>query len=528
MKRGFRASCDMKYLTIKSLLTSLFQREELPLFGKEGRGEIFISSGSLTKPETLRQKERRDFRRRGAIVAIALLALWGCTMAPGYTRPEAPVPAEWPGGAAYGAVRAPADAPAAHELRWQKFFTGDKLQKVIEMALDNNRDLRLAALNVEMARALYGIRRAELFPAVNATGSASKQRSSSDLVRPGEPRTTEQYSVNLGISSWEIDFFGRIRSLKDAALQEYLATEQARRSSQISLVAEVAKTYLTLGADRRLLKLAQETLRTQEDTYELIRRRFEAGASSELDLRQAQTRLDAARVDIARYTAIAAGDENALTLLVGSPVPDGLLPSELDAVTLQDTSPGLPSDILQHRPDILQAENRLRAAYANIGAARAAFFPRIALTGNIGTASRELSGLFKSGSGTWSFAPQVVMPIFDPRTWAALDASKVEREITLTLYEKTIQTAFREVADALAQRGTLGDQLAAQQSLAEASAASYRLSDVRYKSGIDSYLSVLDAQRSLYSAQQGLISVELSRLTNLVTLYKVLGGGAGE
>lgn len=453
----------------------------------------------------------------------------GCTLAPKYTKPEAPIPAVWPSGAAYKDTSAAADAPSASEVRWQDFFIDAKLQQIIEMALNNNRDLRLAALNVDMARALYGIQRAELLPTANVTGSASKQRSSSDLLRSGEQRTSEQYSVNLGISSWEIDFFGRIRSLKDAALQEYLATEQAHRSTQVSLVSEVANTYLTLAADRGLLKLAQETLRAQEATYKLIQRRSEVGASSELDLRQAQTRVDAARVDISRYTGIVARDENALTLLVGSPVPDGLLPTKLDAVTLlQDISPGLPSEVLQHRPDILQAENQLKASNANIGAARAAFFPRIALTGTIGTASNELSGLFNSGSGTWSFAPQIIMPIFDSRTWSALDASKVDREIILTRYEKAIQVAFREVADALAQRGTLGDQLAAQQSLMEATAESYRLSELRYKSGIDSYLSVLDAQRSLYGAQQGLIAVRLSRLTNLVTLYKVLGGGAKE
>lgn len=458
-----------------------------------------------------------------------VIFLEGCTLAPEYTRPEAPVPAGWPSGPAYkDNAGKPSDVPAA-DIAWRDFFVDERLQKVIDLALANNRDLRLAALNVEMARALYGIKRAELLPTVNAEASGSKQRIPPNVMGFPEQLTIERYDVSLGISSWEIDFFGRIRSLKDAALQEYLATEQARRSAQISLMAEVANTYLTLTADRELLRLAQETLRAQEASYNLIRRRYEVGASSELDLRQAETRVDAARVDIARYTGIVAGDENALMLLVGSPVPEGLLPTELNTVTLlQDISPGLPSDVLQRRPDILQAENQLKAANANIGAARAAFFPRIALTGTIGTASSELSGLFNYGSGTWSFAPQIIMPIFDSRTWSALDASKVDREIVLTQYEKAIQAAFREVADALAQRGTLGDQMAAQQSLVEATAESYRLSDLRYKSGIDSYLSVLDAQRSLYGAQQGLISVRLSRLTNLMTLYKVLGGGASE
>jgi len=462
------------------------------------------------------------------IVGIVIF-MEGCTLAPEYKRPASPIPEVWPSGEAYNETRDMAGAPTASELRWQDFFTDTKLQQVIEMALNNNRDLRLAALNVEMSRAVYGIKRAELLPVVDAEAGGSKQRIPANVMGFPEPLTIERYDVGLGISSWEIDFFGRIRSLKEAALQEYLATEQARRSVQISLVAGVANTYLTLAADRELLKLAQETLKTQEARYNLIKRRYEVGASSELDLRQAQTRVDAARVDAARYTSIVAMDENALALLAGSPVPVGLLPAELNTIALpEDISPGLPSDVLQRRPDILQAENQLRAANANIGAARAAFFPRISLTGAIGTASNELSGLFDSGSGTWSFAPQIRMPVFDPRTWSALDASKVDWEIVLTRYEKAIQAAFREVADALAQRGTLGDQMAAQQSLLEAAAESYRLSELRYKNGIDSYLSVLDAQRSLYGAQQGLISVRLSRLTNLVTLYKVLGGGAGE
>jgi len=482
----------------------------------------------FSNAETLRRKEKQGLGLRGVIIAIALLVVSGCvSMSPKYTRPEAPVPSEWPSGPAYKAGTTDSGEQSAADITWQEFFIDKQLQKLIALALENNRDLRIAALNIEKSLALYRVQRAELLPSVNAGGTFSKERVPGILSGSGQPVTTELYNVNLGISSWELDFFGRIRSLKDAALQEYLATEQARRSTQISLVAEVANTYLTLAADRELIKLAQETLRAQEATYNLIRRRYEVGASSELDLRQAQTRVDAARVDISRYTAIVAGDENALMLLVGSPVSDGLLPTELNTVTmLQDISPGLPSDVLQRRPDILQAESLLMAAHANIGAARAAFFPRITLTTSIGTTSDQLSGLFKSGSDTWSFVPQIVMPIFDARTWSAYDVAKVDREISLTQYEKAIQVAFREVADALAQRGTIGDQMAAQQSLVEATADSYRLSDLRYKNGIDSYLSVLDAQRSLYGAQQGLISVRLSRLTNLVTLYKVLGGGA--
>jgi multidrug efflux system outer membrane protein len=455
---------------------------------------------------------------------IAVL-LTGCSLAPTYTRPEAPVPAAWPGAATGRQADKPAEAAA--DVPWKDFFVDEKLRQVIGLALANNRDLRVAALNIERTQALYRIQRAELLPTVDARGTFSKERVPGILSQSGQPATVELYNVNLGFSSWELDLFGRIRNLKDAALEQYLASEQARASAQIALVTAVANTYLALAADRENLKLSQSTLETQQETYGMIRRRAEVGASSDLDLRQAQTRVDAARVDIARYTSQVALDENALTLLVGSPVPADLLPDALSDVTApRDFTPGLPSEVLQRRPDIRQAESQLRAAHANIGAARAALFPRITLTTSIGTTSDQLSGLFTSGSETWSFVPRIVVPIFDARTWAAYDVTKVDREIALAQYEKAIQAGFREVADTLAQRATLGDQLQAQQSLVEASEVSYRLSDARYTRGIDSYLRVLDAQRSLYGAQQGLIAVRLARLVNLVTLYKVLGGGS--
>ncbi|MEA2040472.1 MAG: efflux transporter outer membrane subunit [Thermodesulfobacteriota bacterium] len=460
------------------------------------------------------------------ILGGIVLFMGGCTLAPKYTQPKAPIPVEWPQGAAYKNAQAAPGAAAVPELRLREFFTDARLQKLIETALNNNRDLRLAALNVERARALYGIQRAELFPAVDAVGSGSKQRSSSDLTRPGEPRTTNQFNVNLGISSWEIDFFGRIRSLKDRALQEYLATKQARRSAQIALVAEVARVYLTLAADRANLKLVQSTLETQQAAYALIQRQYEVGLATELDLRRAQIPVDAARGDVARYTQLVAQDQNALVLLTGSPVPEDLLPADLSSVApLKEISPGLSSEALLNRPDIVAAEHRLKGAYAFIGAARAAFFPRISLTTSVGTASDELSGLFKSGSGTWNFAPQIVLPIFDARTWAALRVSKADREIVLTQYEKAIQTAFREVADSLAVQGTINQQVSVQQSLVNATAETYRLSNKRYTSGIDSYLSVLVAQRSLYGQQQVLISLRLAKFANQVRLYAVLGGG---
>jgi len=474
------------------------------------------------------QKRVDDMKRNllllmGTIVAI----LGGCTLAPEYSRPAGPVPVDWPSGAAYEQAMPSPAAPAAADLPWRDFFPDDRLQKVIEAALENNRDLRLAALNVEKARALYGIQRAEILPSVQAAGSGAIERVPADLSSTGSARTSEKYSVNLGVTSWEIDFFGRIRGLKDRALEEYLATDEARRSARNLLISAVAGAYLALAADRETLGLVESTLKAQEDSYRLIRKRYDVGFASEIDLRRAQSQVDAVRGDVARLAQRTAQDENALNLLAGSPLHRELLPAALDGIRPpREISFGLPSEILLRRPDVLAAEHRLKAAHANIGAARAAFFPRISLTTAIGTASADLSGLFGSGSGTWLFAPQIAMPIFDARTWAAYDVTKAEREISVAQYEKTIQTAFREVADALAARGTLDRQIAAQQSLVEAVAETGRLADLRYTGGIDSYLSVLDAQRSLYSAQQGLIALRLARLANLVTLYKALGGGA--
>ncbi len=459
------------------------------------------------------------------------LCLAGCaTMAPKYTRPEPPVPAAWPNGPAYKNVTGkPADKAVA-DIPWAEFFLDPQLRKVIALSLDNNRDLRVAALNIERSRAQYQIQRANLFPQVDAAADGNVQRVPADLSGNGQATVRHQYSVGLGVSSYELDLFGRVRSLKDQALEQYLATEQARRSVQISLVAEVAGNWLTLAADRERLKLAQETLVSQQASYQLVKSRVDAGVSSALDLHQAQTSVDTARVDIARYTTFVAQDENALNLVVGAPVPVELLPAALSETltSLKDVAPGLPSDILLSRPDILSAENLLKGANANIGAARAAFFPRIALTSSVGFGSDSLSGLFKGGSFAWSFAPQITLPIFDAGSRrAGLKVAEVDRDIAVAQYEKSIQTAFREVADALAQRGTIDDQLAAQQSLTDATGESYTLSQARYEKGVDSYLNVLDSQRSLYGAQQNLIGVRLARLTNLVIIYKVLGGGGG-
>lgn len=462
-------------------------------------------------------------------LSLAIFCLVGCsTKAPVYTRPAAPVPAAWPAGPAYKAASEKSGDKSVDRMPWQEFFVDAQLRQLIILALQNNRDLKLAALNIERSRALYRIRQADLLPKVDALASASFQRIPEDLSSSDKAMNVSQYTVGLGISSYELDLFGRVQSLKDQALSNYLATEQARQAVQIGLISSVAVNYLSLAADRERLHLAEETLSAQEASYKLIKRRVEVGTSSELDLRQAQTRVEGARVDIARLQSLVAQDVNALNLLVGSPVPAELLPVALSETltSVQDISPGLSSEVLLRRPDILQAENLLKGMNANIGAARAAFFPRITLVSTLGLGSDELTGLFKSGSLAWSFVPRVSLPIFDSGSnQANLQVAEKDRDIALAQYEKAIQAAFREVVDALAQRGTIENQMAAQQSLAEATAESYRLSMARFDKGVDSYLVVLDSQRSLYGAQQGLISTRLTRLLNLVTLYKVLGGG---
>lgn len=459
----------------------------------------------------------------------ASLLLAGCTtMAPHYSRPAAPVPSAWPGSQLTPAAGTLQPQKAVADIPWHDFFVDTQLQALIDLALRNNRDLRVAALTIERFQALYQIRRADLLPKIEVSAGASFQRTPETLSSTGQAITTHQYTASAGLISYELDLFGRVRSLKDQALEQYLATEQARRSVQISLVSQVASSWLALAADRERLQLAKDTLASQMESYKLTRSRFEAGVSNALALNQAQATVDTARVDIARYTTLVAQDENALTVVVGSQVPAALLPLSLsEALTaVKDIAPGLPSDVLLRCPDILQAEGQLKGLNANIGAARAAFFPRITLVSSVGFGSTELSGLFKGDAFAWSFLPRISLPIFDGGSNKAnLKVAEVDRDIAVAQYEKAIQTAFREVADAFAQKGTIDDQLVAQKSLTDATTESYRLSLARFDKGVDSYLQVLDSQRTLYGAQQNLISTRLTRLTNLVTLYKVLGGG---
>ena len=459
-------------------------------------------------------------------LSLVLFSVSGCTLAPKYTRPEAPVLNTWPEGKAYASKSEGAEIFNPAALSWRQFFTDAKMQQVIEIALTNNLNLKISAMNVDLARAMYGIQKASLFPAFNALGSATKSQSSKDLNRPGESRTSESYSVTLGALSWEIDFFGRIRSLKDRALEEYLATEQACRGVQILLVSSVANAYLALAADQENLGLAENTLKNQKDAYALIEQQYKIGIASELDLRSAQTLVDSANRQTASYTQLVAQDINALNLLLGSPLPAELMPSKISDLNLpKKIAPGLPSEVLLQRPDVMQAECALKAANADIGLARAAFFPSISLTATLGSASNELSGLFKTNTDTWTFAPKALMPIFDARIWQAHKAAKVQQKMTVTQYEKAIQTSFREVADALAVRGTVDQQLSAQKSLVYALSETVRLSNERYANGIDSYLSVLTSQTSLFAAEQGLTSLQLAQFASYVKLYAVLGGG---
>ncbi|KVM63715.1 multidrug transporter, partial [Burkholderia ubonensis] len=390
------------------------------------------------------------------------------------------------------------------DIGWREFFVDPRLQRLIEIALNNNRDLRVAVLNIAAARAQYQITRADLFPKLDAVGTGDRQRLPNALTAiPGRNITTT-YNVGLQ-ASWELDLFGRLQSLKDQALAKYLATAQARKASEILLVSQVADQYLTVLAYDDLLKVTDDTLKTAQASYDLTKLKFDNGTGSELDLRQAQTIVETAQANQQSQARLRAQALNALVLLVGQPLPDDLPPGlPLDAQNfLTDIPAGLSSDLLTRRPDIMEAEQNLLAANANIGAARAAFFPRISLTGAFGTASPTLGGLFKAGTAAWSFAPQIAMPIFEGgANLANLDLAHVQKRIEIANYEKAIQSAFREVSDGLAARGTYDQQIAALQRNEHAQQRRYDLSDLRYRNGVDSYLSVLTAQTDLYAAQQ--------------------------
>jgi multidrug efflux system outer membrane protein len=447
----------------------------------------------------------------------------GCTMIPKYERPAAPVGDAWPA----ASVQTGSTNTVASDIDWRDFFDDPRLQRLIEIALQNNRDLRVATLRVEEARARYRIQRAELFPSVQGNASFARQHFSGAVTVFNGGTTLDTYSLNVG-ASYEFDLFGRVRSLKREALEQYFATDEARKSVQIALVSELATEYLT---QLRLLKakaIANQTLATVQESYNLIKRRFDVGAASELELRTAESQVEAVRVNSANFLQLLAQSENALVVLIGEPLPKDLPSGKpfQQQQLLTDLPVEVPSEVLQRRPDILAAEHTLIAANANIGAARAAFFPRILLTGSAGTASAKLADLFTGPSETWSFSPQISVPIFDVGgTRARLAVSKIDRRIEIANYEKAIQTAFREVADALAIRVILDDKLKAQERFLIATQKRFDLTTARYRQGVDSYVDVLLAQRDLYAAQQDLLQFQAARLLNAIALYRSLGGG---
>lgn len=451
--------------------------------------------------------------RLSPLSAVALMV--GCSLIPDYQRPSSPSAAQY----------SIATQPATRREDWRTLFNDPAMEQLIETALVNNRDLRVAALNVQAFQAQYRIQRADLLPAVSANVNQSRQRMPPSITG-GQAQITSAYAVDLGFSAYELDFFGRVRSLSEQALQGWLATEHARRSAELTLVANVANAYLTWRADQQLLELSQNTLAADEQSLRLTTRNREAGKSSGLEQAQARTRVDSTRVNVARYQRLVAQDLNSLTLLVGAPISAQLPALPLASERVPPVPAGLPSDLLQRRPDILQAEYRLKAANANIGAARAAFFPSMSLTANAGTASRDLSGLFNAGSGAWTFQPQISLPIFNAGALrASLDYAKLQKDVAIAEYEQAIQTAFQEVADGLAARSTYEQQLQAQGDLVQATQDYYNLARNRYRNGVDSSLTFLDAQRSLFTSQQGLISDRLAQLMAEVNLYTALGGG---
>ena len=459
---------------------------------------------------------------------LIVLALAGCTLAPKYHRPAAAISPAWPKVPGPGAILTNTAAIPAADIGWREFFRDPRLQQLIELALTNNPDLRVAMLNVEQTRALYRVQRNALVPTVDVNANGSRQRIAYGFAGTGGGTTFNQFNVNLGVASYELDLFGRVRSLKKQALETYFASEEARKGAQIALVAEVGAACLTERELTEQLAVARQTFTAVQASCELTKRSYEAGVVSELDLRTAESQMQTAREDVASHEQQLAQAENYLVLLVGRPLPDDPYPPQPfnPEICLSDIPAGLPSDLLQRRPDILEAEHQLEAANANIGAARAAFYPTITLTGSAGTASTALESLFAPGSQAWNFSPQIQWPIFAAGTaWAELQAAKAGKLIEVANYEKAIQTAFREVADSLAVRATVEVQLDAGEALVNAEQRRYELADARFRQGVDNYLVVLSAQQDLYNARQNLIQSQYSRLFNLINLYQALGGG---
>lgn len=444
-------------------------------------------------------------------------------MAPSYEAPALPVSQRYATDTAEQGISAAA-------IGWRDYFTDPQLQALITQALDHNRDLRTAVLQMTQARVAYGIQRADLLPTVGAQAGLDRARVPADLSLTGRPLLGNQYQVGLGLASWEIDFWGRVRSLRDADLENYLATDEARRAATVGLIAQVASSYLTLRELDERIALAHQNIASRAETLRIVSRRVEVGSTSRLNLTQVQTLLTQAQALGAQLEQSRETQIHALTLLVGAPLALPAVPGRLDEQPLLgELNAGLPSDLLTQRPDIAAAEHQLKAANASIGAARAAFFPRVALTGSLGTASAELNGLFAPGSQAWTFSPSISLPIFNSgRLQSSLSLAEVRRDLAVTQYEKTVQGAFRDVADALSARRWLAEQLAIAQAALSAQTERARLSQLRYDNGAAAFLEVLDAQRDLLTAQQQLVQIRRALLSSRVSLYAALGGGSLE
>ena len=470
-------------------------------------------------------------------ISFAAFLLAGCSLIPDRPETNPAISAAWPEGPAYRSTAGTTAADPAREadaIGWRDVFTDPRLQRAIDTAIANNRDLRIAVLNVAVAEAQYRAQRGELFPQIGASASYTATRTPLPVASTSVPVdatggvTRRISSAGVGISSYEIDLFGRVQSLTESAFQTYLGYAETRRAAQISLIGQVAEAWLAIAADQEALDLTRQTLANQEEAFGITRAAYQGGTATELALRQAQTSVETARASFERYTRLRAQDVNALALLLGVPVPQDMLPASLSRLQqpVTDVPAGVSSSILLRRPDVLAAERNLVAANAQIGAARAAFFPSITLTASAGASSASLSNLFGAGSGAWNFAPQINLPIFTFGTLQGnLDASRLRTDIQVATYERTVQSAFREVADALAARGTYDRQIAAQRALVNAYQDAYRLALMRFRTGLDNYQASLDAQRQLFTAQQDLIAQELLRQQNRVSLYRALGGG---
>jgi len=454
---------------------------------------------------------------------LFLFFLSSCSFIPEYTKPDLPIPEKFPKDGVYTNINFD-NSSEVYNLKWQEFFTDEKLKKIIELGLKNNKDLKIAAFNLESARLMYGIKRAELYPSLYGSGGVSRSRVSDDFSLKGKGSPQDQYSVNFGLAEWEIDFFGRIRSLKESALEQFFASKENKRAVQIALISELSRSYITLAVDRENYSITRKLYDIALENYKMVQSQYSVGLATEIDLNRAQIALDTIKVSLSNFEQIIELDKNAINYLVGDKVDESLLPDGLNNIMI-DFSPNLSSVVLLNRPDIMAAEHQLKAANANIGAARAAIFPRISLLAGVGMASTELTRLFDSGSHTWNIGGNISLPLFDARVWQRYELSKVQKELYIAQYEKTIQAAFKEVMDLLVVRGTIDSQIQAQKNLINSLEKNYTISKQLYNQGVESFFSVLDATKNLLQAKQALLNLELAKRVNHVRLYSALGGG---